>query len=393
MRSVVLLSYHENPKKALAIVNSPIPQPQDDEVLVRIKAASINPIDARMRAGYGRVIFSKKANLPITLGRDFSGTIEALGASVKNYSLGDTVFGVVNPFRPEGIKHGSHAEFTCVPISDLIPKPTQLDHTEAASLPYVALTTYSALITKTGLKCEDYQGKKVLVHAGAGGVGSYAIQFLKALGAEVVTTCSTKNIAFVKQLGVDQVVDYTQENYVETVSNCDIVYDLLGQAHTKPSLTTLKSAPPDSKLSEAINELAKGTIAELKMANETMNIREIIADFDESIAKLLPSASQYVSIVSPMMPLTDKKGLHKGMYEFASLTMAQKIAQAMKHGRLFHYAFFQPSRIGLELLSQHIIARKIKPQVGQVFSLTKADKAHLAIDTGHTQGKIVLYCS
>ncbi len=392
MKVVVLNQYSKDPNEALKVVKWPIPTPTDEEVLVNVRAASLNPIDARMRTGYGRTLFAAKAPLPIVLGRDFSGTILKIGPAVQGYAVGDEVFGVMNPFRCEGLKQGTHREYLTVPIIEITKKPKNMDHVQTASLPYVALTTYSALITQARMQCTDYKSLRVLVHAGAGGVGSYAIQFLKTLGAHVITTCSTKNIGFVQDLGADEVIDYSQEDYSKRLKECDIAYDLLGNTHTSRTLDTLVARPPSSHTLRMIEKLYEQCMAKLNSATEEWsvpNYKAILNEFDTQLFELLDNMPKYISIVSPMMSLTDDCGLQEGMKKFVATTLQQKMFQAKTHGRFFNYSFFEPNQEGLRLLADDLARGKIKPIVGQVFSLEDAASAHAAIETERTQGKIV----
>lgn len=392
VKVVTLKRYDSDPSKALELTQYPIPEPSKHEVLVKVYAASLNPIDARIRTGYGKTIFSKKATLPIVLGRDFSGIVIKVGEGVSEHVAGGQVFGVVSPFRPLGMKQGSHAEFVCVPCSELIKKPNNVDHVQAASLPYVALTTYNALITQPGMQYEDYAHKKVFVSAGAGGVGSYAIQFLKALNATVITSCSTEKLEHVHDLGADEVIDYQKKDVFNAIKECDIAYDLLGKSHTKPTLSLLKRIPPSKDMILQGEKIFTDCLQELSKTDETWDVpkyKAILSYFDSELAKLSLDFPKYISIVSPMMPLTDAHGIFKGMHHFISDTLNKKFYQFKEHGRHFNYSFFEPNKEGLKLLSTHIESAKVKPCVCQVFSLNQASEAHKAIDTGHTRGKIV----
>jgi NADPH:quinone reductase-like Zn-dependent oxidoreductase len=394
MQVVMLKKYDTDPVKALDLVQYAVPEPNKDEVLVEVYAASLNPIDARIRAGYGKTIFSLKAPLPIILGRDFSGVIVKVGEDVQEYKKGDSVFGVVSPFRALGMKQGSHAEFVCIPTSEITNKPTNVTHVQAASFPYVALTTYHALITQSGMRCEDYAGKQVFVSAGAGGVGSYAIQFLKALNAYVVTTCSEANVDYLNRLGADEVINYEKEDYTKRVRNCDIAYDLLGKSHTDSILPLLKSISLYKAIELQIETVLTSCLEMLAGADETWDVskyKNILKYFDLELLKIFSYSSRYISIVGPMMPFTDSKGLHVGMRQFVSNTLERKFYQIKEHGRYFNYSFFEPNITGLKLLAEHISTDKVKSCVFQVFSLAQAAEAHKSIDSGHTRGKIVFY--
>lgn len=394
MRSVILKTYGA-PEKALEIVYQEIPTPKDDELLIKVMAASMNPIDCRMRAGYGKTIFAARAPLPIVLGRDFSGIVVKTGRDVSAFKDGDAVWGIVNPFTG-GLKHGSHSEFICVSQSDCALMPPNHDFISCASIPYVALTTWSALITQNGMSPTDYSGKKVLVHAGAGGVGTFAIQFLKQLGAIVATTCSTEKIEFVRSLGADHIIDYKTENYADLLHDYDVVYDLLGKKNTDPSLNVLASAPCSQSVQTKIQELAFQCIADIENVGDhpdMLKYKSILKKFDQVSNEWVFSKYAYVSIVSSMMALTDTKGFHLGMPEFITETIKKKSAQLSLHGRKFNYAFFEPNKEGLAYITKMVCEGKILPQVSQVFPLDAVVDAHNAVDTGRAQGKIVLSLS
>lgn len=215
----------------------------DDSVMIEVHAASVNPVDNLIRAGYLRAMMPIK--FPYTIGNDVSGVIAEVGKNVTRFKVGDAVFA-----RPNGMQSGTFAEFVMVKEQDLAKKPTNLSHTEAASLPLVALTAWQALVTKANLQA----GQKVLIHAGSGGVGSIGIQIAKHLGATVATTTSTNNIGMVKALGADTVIDYQTHKFADIVKDYDVVFDTLGGATRTQSFSVLKKggylisviAPPDT---------------------------------------------------------------------------------------------------------------------------------------------------
>jgi len=193
------------------------PSAGEAEVVVTVEAASVNPIDWKMREGFLKSVFPLE--FPRILGRDFSGTVVAVGEGVREFVPGDAVYGVGSPF-----KQGTHAERLGIATKLIAPKPAGISHVEAAATGVAALTALAALDRDADLK----PGDRVLVHAGAGGVGSYAIQYAKARGAHVVTTASTANADFVRKLGADEVVDYRNQDFVEAVAACDWVLDTVG---------------------------------------------------------------------------------------------------------------------------------------------------------------------
>lgn len=201
----------------------------DDSVMIEVRAASVNPVDNLIRAGYLRSMMPIK--FPYTMGNDVSGVVTEIGKGVTRFAVGDAVFA-----RPNGMQSGTIAEFVMVKEQDLAKKPANLSHEEAASLPLVALTAWQALVSKANLQ----KGQKVLIHAGSGGVGSIGIQIAKHLGATVATTTSTENVAMVKALGADTVIDYRTQNFVDIVKDYDVVLDTLGGSTRTQSYSVLR---------------------------------------------------------------------------------------------------------------------------------------------------------
>ncbi|WP_020413205.1 NADP-dependent oxidoreductase [Microbulbifer sp. SSSA007] len=214
---------------SLAFGEAVLPTPGTGEVLIRIHAASINPIDLMVMRGDMKAV--KKLDLPVGIGRDLSGVVVSVGGGVTAYQPGDEVFARV------GEDHvGTLSHFLSVDASHLARKPKNLTHEEAASIPLVSLTSYQALIQVAGLK----KGERVLIHAGSGGIGSVAVQLAKAYGAYVITTTSSANVEWVRELGADQVIDYKKENYLDLLSDIDVVYDTLGGQYTLDAFKVLK---------------------------------------------------------------------------------------------------------------------------------------------------------
>ena len=156
----------------------PEPQPKPNQVLVEVKASSVNPIDLMKRAGYGKTIFEKQRNdlFPWIIGSDFSGNVVDKGSKVSNFEIGDEVWGCSS-----NANSGTHAQYVCIDMDEITHKPKNIDHLSAASLPYVALTTWSAIVRWAGLRPMDLKGKKVFIQGGAGGVGCFSIQLFKSL--------------------------------------------------------------------------------------------------------------------------------------------------------------------------------------------------------------------
>jgi NADPH:quinone reductase-like Zn-dependent oxidoreductase len=196
-------------------VPDPIPGP--DDVLIEVHAAGVNPIDWKVRAGHMRARF--ELSFPDVPGRDVSGVVVTKGKNVKGLNNGDTVFGVCPPNR-----WGSHAELVTAEAAILAIKPTGVSHLEAASIALVGCTALSALEKTATIDV----GMRVLINAGAGGVGAFAIQYCKSRGATVYATCSARNTDYVRSLGADEVIDYTKGDFAEDLSDFDVVYDTMG---------------------------------------------------------------------------------------------------------------------------------------------------------------------
>ncbi len=204
-------------REVLSIDDIPVPDIAPDEVLVRVVAASINPVDWKVREGYLAQMIPHA--LPLTLGWDVSGVVEQVGAQVTQWQPGDAVFS-----RPDLARNGTYAEFVAIRASECARKPRTISHVEAASLPLAGITAWEAMMDTAQVK----PGQRVLVQAGSGGVGSLAIQLVKAAGATVIATASGRNRALVESLGVDQFVDYTATKVADAVEPVDAVFDTIG---------------------------------------------------------------------------------------------------------------------------------------------------------------------
>ncbi|OXY92688.1 NADPH:quinone reductase [Streptomyces diastatochromogenes] len=203
------------------------PAPRPNEVLVRVRAAGVNPTDWKHRATGGFL-----GEPPFVLGWDVSGEVVATGIGVAAFRPGDEVFGMLSyPFG-----HGSHAEYVTVPARALVHKPASVDHVQAGALPLVSLTAWQALTEHAGLK----PGQRVLIHAAAGGVGHVAVQIAKALGAYVIGTASAQKHDFLREIGVDEAIDYRSVDVTEAVRDVDVVLDTLGGETSVRSLRVLR---------------------------------------------------------------------------------------------------------------------------------------------------------
>ena len=202
------------------------PAPGPNEVLIKVQAASVNAVDWKMRAGHVKEIFP--LTFPATLGWDVSGTVEEAGDKVTQFKRGDEVYAL--------LKGGGYAEYATAEEAVVARKPRTLDHVHAAAVPVAGLTAWQALFEVAQLSA----GQKVLIHAAAGGVGNFAVQFAKARGAYVIGTASSKNQTFLHELGVDQVVDYSKTRFEDMVRDVDVVLDTIGGDTQERSFKVLK---------------------------------------------------------------------------------------------------------------------------------------------------------
>lgn len=213
-----VLRIHEfgNPSH-VKLENSTPTDPGDGQVAVRVEAASVNPLDLKILAGYMQPVFP--VNLPYTLGTDFAGVIEAVGPGVDRFRPGDRVLGRLEPSAG-----GAFAQSAVVPANGLCSIPADMSYEQAAAVPTAAGTAWLALFGEGKLAAGQY----VLIHAGAGGVGAFAIQFAKQAGAHVTATASSKNHALVRELGADEVIDYRHEDFSKRLRALDLVVDTIG---------------------------------------------------------------------------------------------------------------------------------------------------------------------
>jgi NADPH:quinone reductase-like Zn-dependent oxidoreductase len=240
MRAFVVTKY----KEPLQEADVAEPVVGEHDVLVRVDSAGLNPLDEGIRAGAFKQILQYR--LPLILGNDLAGTVIRIGAKVRGFKPGDEVYA-----RPDKERIGTFAERIAVAEADLALKPASISMEEAGSLPLVALTAWQALVERGDLQ----PGQKVLIHAGAGGVGSIAIQLAKHLGAAVATTASGSSADFVRKLGADTVVDYRTQDFEQLLDGYDLVLDSLGGENLERSLPVLKpggkaigiAGPPDPK--------------------------------------------------------------------------------------------------------------------------------------------------
>lgn len=227
MKAIVIENYGS--KDELKEQEVPNPVPTAKQVVVQVKATSINPIDWKLREGYLKQMMPWE--FPIILGWDVAGIITEVGSEVSDWQVGDEVFA-----RPDTTRFGTYAEYTLVDDHLLAHKPASISWEEAAAVPLAGLTAWQALFTHGELK----KGEKVLIHAGAGGVGIYAIQLAKQAGAYVITTASERNHELLASLGADEIIDYRNTKFEEVLSDVDVVFDTMGGDVQRNSFKVIK---------------------------------------------------------------------------------------------------------------------------------------------------------
>lgn len=280
--------------EVLAQVEMQRPAPGANEVLIKVKAASVNPFDWKVRAGYKKDIFP--LTFPATLGSDVSGTVEEVGPGAARFKRGDEVYASL------GLEGGGYAEYAVAKEEIVAKRPSTLDHLQAAAVPVAGLTAWQTLFEVAQLRA----GQKVLIHAAAGGVGSFAVQFAKAKGAYVIGTASSRNQAFLRELGVDKAVDYQKTRFEDVVRDADVVLDTIGGDTQERSFKALKKGgilvsivqPPSQELA------AKYGVRALFYAGHpsSSNLAEIAGLID---------AGKVKTVVETVLPLAEARRAHE----------------------------------------------------------------------------------
>ena len=330
MKAMVIKRYGKD--VPLQQVEVPIPTIGEKDILVEIYAASINPVDYKIRDGRVKMLLTYQ--MPLIVGNDFSGKVLKAGAKVTNFKIGDEVYG-----RPRKTRIGTFAEYLSVHEDDVSLKPKNLSFEEAASLPLVGLTTWQAFHEILKLK----PGQKILIHAGAGGVGTFAIQLAKQMGAYVATTASDEGYELVKSLGADEIINYKQQDFEGILKNYDAVFDTLGGETLEKSFTVLK---------------AQGKIVSVSgLPNRKFAIQNNLG--------LLKTI--LFSIISRKMTALEKK-----------------------HDASYHFLFMKPSGEQLSHIKKQVEEGKIRPIIDQIIPFEDAQKAINYVETGKAKGKVVL---
>ncbi|HFJ9433598.1 NADP-dependent oxidoreductase [Bacillus thuringiensis] len=328
MKAMIIDRYGKVPMRMAEV---PTPEINEYEVLAEIHAASINPIDFKIRDGKVKMLL--KYEMPLILGNDFAGVITKVGSKVTRFKVGDEIYA-----RPRKNKIGTFAEYIAIHEDDIALKPKNLSFEEAASIPLVGLTSYQALHDIMQLQ----KGQKILIHAGSGGVGTFAIQLAKIMGAIVTTTASEAGANLVTSLGADEIINYKTEKFEDILKNYDAVFDTIGGATLEKSFNIIKRG---------------GNIVSVSgMPNARFG-----KEFGSGFFKTL------------LFSLASKK-----------LTALEK-----KHNAQYSFLFMKPSGDQLRTIANYIEAGQIKPVIDRVFPFEDAQKAMEYSESGRAKGKII----
>lgn len=330
MKALILDRYGK--KQALRMGEMPAPIAGPNDVLVRIEAASLNLLDAKIRDGAFKPILPYKP--PLALGHDLAGKVVAVGERVSRFREGDAVYA-----RPRDGRIGTFAEMIAVNESDLALMPTDLSMTEAASLPLVALTAWQALVEHGQVK----RGQKVLIHAGSGGVGTIAIQLARHLGATVATTTSATNAEMVRTLGADVVIDYRSQRFEDEISGYDLVLNSQDAETLERSLKVLK---PGGKLIS------------------------ISGPPDPAFAR-----TQGLNIVLRLLLRLMSSGIRRN---------------AKRRGVEYSFLFMRADGAQLGHIAELVETGAIRPVIDRVYPFEQINEAFAYIETGRAKGKVVV---
>lgn len=330
MKAFILDRYGKG--RSLRYGDLPEPELKDTDVLVEIHAASVNPIDYKIRNGEFKLILPFK--LPVSLGSDLAGVVVKVGARVTAFKPGDEVFG-----HPDSKVVGTFAEYIAVAEADLALKPESLSMEEAASVPLVALTAWQALFERARVKAGD----KVFIQAGSGGVGVYAIQLAKHIGATVATTAGASSATLMKDLGADSVIDYRNQDFATILNGYDVVLNSQDAATLHKSIGILKSG---------------GSVV------------SISGPPDPAFAKAI-GANWMVQQVIRLLSMRARK-------------------QARRQGVDYSFLFMQANGAQLSKIAEMIDAGTLRTVVDRVFPFAETNEALAHVETGRAKGKVVI---
>lgn len=330
MKAFVLDGYGK--KRALRSAEVPDPELRDDEVLVQVHAAGVNLLDSKIRDGEFKLILPYR--MPLILGHDVAGVVVQVGARVRQFKPGDAVYARADDFRI-----GSFAELVPVKEASLAHKPQGLTMEEAASIPLVGLTAWQALVEVAQLK----KGQKVFIQAGSGGVGTFAIQLAKHLGATVATTTSTANVALVKRLGADVVIDYKTQDFEAHLRDYDVVLHSQDSAALEKSLRVLKRG------------------------------------------------GKLVSISGPADPAFGQQIAAPGFVKLVIRLLSIGVRRrARRLGIDYTFLFMKASGSQLRDITRLIEAGAIRPVIDKVFPYPSTNEALAYVESGRAKGKVVI---
>lgn len=316
----------------LKLVDLPVPDLKQDEVLVEIYAASVNQLDLKIKSGEFKLILPYK--LPLVLGHDVSGVVTKVGSTVTKFKAGDEVYA-----RPSDFHIGAFAEYIAINEKDLALKPTNISFEEAASIPLVSLTAWQALIEKSNLK----KGQKVFIQAGSGGVGTIAIQLAKHLGLKTATTTGAANTELVKSLGADVVIDYRKEDFEAFLKDYDLVLNSQDAKTLEKSLNVLKDG------------------------------------------------GKVISISGPPTPVFANEFNLPWYVKFAAKLLSSKIrGKAKKSNVDYEFLFMRANGMQLSEIGKLIETGVIRPIVDKVFPFEQMNEAMSYVSSGHAKGKVVV---
>jgi len=314
------------------LADMPEPEVRDDDVLIEVHAAGVNPLDGKIKSGEFKLILPYR--LPLILGNDVAGKVLRVGAKVKDFKPGDEVYA-----RPDDDRIGTFAERIAVKASSVAHKPASLSMIEAAAMPLVGLTAWQVLVETAKLK----KGQKVFIQAGSGGVGSVAIQLAKHLGAFVATSTSTANVAWAKALGADLVIDYKTQDFATVLHDYDVVLNSLGNDELNKSL------------------------------------------------KILKPGGHLISISGPPTPaFATARGLAWPLKQVLRLISSGIRRKAKKRGVAYSFVFMRADGGQLRELATLIDGGAIRPIIDTVFAFADTQKALAYSESGRVKGKVVV---
>lgn len=330
MKAFIINRYSKADKLQLAEVAEPVVK--ENEVLVQVHSASINPLDVKLKSGEFKLLLPYK--FPLILGHDVAGIITKVGSKVSRFKVGDEIFA-----RPADFEIGAFAEYITINENDAALKPKNISMEQAASIPLVALTVWQAFVEKAKLK----KDQKVFIQAGSGGVGTIAIQLAKHLGATVATTASAGNFDFVKSLGADIVIDYKTQDFETILKDYDLV----------------------------LNSQDEKTL--------------------EKSMKILKSGGKVISISGPPDPAFAKEVGLSWFMKIAIFFLSRKVrSQAKKLGVGYSFLYMQANGKQLSEIGKLIETGVIRPVVDKVFSFEQMNEAMSYVSSGRAKGKVIV---